>query len=341
MEPILTIENLSIAFKTRAGSVQAVRDISYTLHRGEVLGIVGESGSGKSVSSMSILGLLEKSATIDSQSVAQYDARNLLNLTRRQINTVRGAKIAMIFQDPMTCLNPLMKVGRQIAEVIREHNPGVSGGEAKKRTIDLLNQVKIPSAEKRYDAYPHEFSGGMRQRAMIAMAIACNPDILIADEPTTALDVTIQAQIIRLLKSLQAEKNISILFITHDLGVVAEICTRVAVMYGGKILEIGTVEEIFKRPSHPYTLGLMAAIPRVDQDRDTPLTPIAGSPPDMLMPPAGCPFYPRCLHARNHCIDHMPDGYTLSDTHYSRCWLLDPEAPTEGNPFKGGQEASV
>ena len=332
MEPILKVNDLNINFSTRAGSVQAVRGISYTLHKGEVLGIVGESGSGKSVSSMSILKLLEKNAIIDSGSAVEYDGKNLLSAERKVINTVRGAKIAMIFQDPMTCLNPLMKVGKQIYEVIREHTPGISKADAKAKAIDLLNQVKIPSAEKRYDAYPHEFSGGMRQRAMIAMAIACDPDILIADEPTTALDVTIQAQIIRLLKGLQREKNIAILFITHDLGVVAEICTRVAVMYGGKILEIGTSEEIFKRPSHPYTLGLMAAIPRVDQDRQAPLTPIAGSPPDMLMPPAGCPFYPPCEHARNISIDHMPEPHTLSEIPSSRGRPRDGEAPRQGNP---------
>jgi len=329
---ILSVSNLEVSFRTRAGEVQAVRGISYELKRGEVLGIVGESGSGKTVSCMALLRLLGQNALVKNGS-AVFNGTDLLALKLRDLDKIRGAKIAMIFQDPMTSLNPLMKVGEQVAELLLEHNPGMGKAAAKERVIDLFTQVRIPTPEKRYGSYPHEFSGGMRQRAMIAMAMACNPDIIIADEPTTALDVTIQAQIIRLLKNLQTERNISIIFITHDLGVVAELCTKIAVMYAGKILEEGSADEIYGQPSHPYTLGLMAAVPRVDQEREKPLAPIPGSPPDMLSPPSGCPFFPRCAYARNVCADEMPPEYTVGENHKARCYMHDGGAPAENNPF--------
>ena len=333
-ETILSVNNLDVSFRTRAGEVQAVRGIGYELKRGEVMGIVGESSSGKSVSSMALIQLLGRNAIINSGS-AMYKGRDLLKLKTAELNKIRGSRITMIFQDPMTALNPLMKAGDQVAESLLEHNPGTSNADAKRKVIDLFNQVRIPTPEKRYHSYPHEFSGGMRQRVMIAMALACSPDILIADEPTTALDVTIQAQIIRLLKGLQIATNIGIIFITHDLGVVAEICTKIVVMYGGKILERGSAEEIYGNPSHPYTLGLMAAVPRVDQDRESPLDPIPGSPPDMLKPPAGCPFCPRCPYARNICHTEMPQEYDIGEGHLSCCFLHDKEAPAENNPFHG------
>jgi oligopeptide transport system ATP-binding protein len=289
---------------------------------------------------MALLRLLGQNAIIKNGS-AIFDGSDLLKLEVGQLNKIRGDRIAMIFQDPMTCLNPLMKVGEQVAEVLLEHNPGLGKAAAKKHVIELFSQARIPTPDRRYGSYPHEFSGGMRQRAMIAMALACNPDIIIADEPTTALDVTIQAQIVRLLKNLQDERNISIIFITHDLGVVAEICTKIIVMYGGRILEEGSAEEIYEQPSHPYTLGLMAAVPRVDQDREKPLDPIPGSPPDMLSPPAGCPFCPRCPYARNICLDEMPPEYAISRSHKSRCFLHDAGAPAENNPFSPVKEAAL
>ena len=331
-ESILSVNNLKVSFKTRSGDVQAVRGVSYELKRGEVMGIVGESGSGKSVSSMALMQLLGSNAIIKEGS-AVFGGTDLLRLKTKEINKIRGSKISIIFQDPMTCLNPLMKVGEQVAETLREHNPGVTKNEALKRVIDLFAQVRIPNPKNRFYSYPHEFSGGMRQRAMIAMALACNPDIIIADEPTTALDVTIQAQIVQILKNLQKDRNMSIIFITHDLGVVAEICTKIVVMYGGMILERGSAEEIYENPSHPYTLGLMAAVPRLDQNRDKPLDPIPGSPPDMLAPPAGCPFCPRCPYARLICNYEMPPEYVIGNNHTSCCFMHDKDAPEENNPF--------
>lgn len=335
MEPILTVENLQTSFDTKAGEVQAVRGISFSVKRGEIFGIVGESGSGKSVTSLSILGVLADNARIKDGTI-QFDGRNLAALSNKELRQIRGMRISMIFQDPMTSLNPLMTVGKQIAEAVMEHEPSLGKENAKKRALELLQKVRIPEAESRYNAYPHELSGGMRQRVMIAISLSCNPELIIADEPTTALDVTIQDQILILLKQMRAEYNLSVIFITHDLGVVAEICDRVMVMYGGLIMEEGTAEDIFYHPSHPYTLKLLASVPRLDQQKSERLQPISGSPPDMLQPPQGCPFYPRCQWARQLCITDRPDFVQISDSHRSMCWMLHPDAPADDNPFAGG-----
>ena len=240
----------------------------------------------------------------------------------------------MIFQDPMSSLNPLSRVGKQVEEMIATHEPKLSKQERQARALELFRLVRIPEPEKRYRSFPHEFSGGMRQRVMIAMALACKPEILIADEPTTALDVTIQDQILKLLRQLQEEMGMSIIFITHDLGVVAELCSRVLVMYGGMVMEEALIDDIFHSPRHPYTMGLLASIPNIKQDKSQRLTPIPGSPPDMTNPPAGCPFAPRCPYARRICLEQMPPYTQLDPTHRSMCWLLTPEAPAQDNPFK-------
>lgn len=253
---------------------------------------------------------------------------------KAQMRKIRGEKIAMIFQDPMSSLNPLIPVGKQVAEMIKEHHPEKKKDELKREVLDLFARVRIPEPEKRYNSYPHEFSGGMRQRVMIAMALGNKPDLLIADEPTTALDVTIQDQILKQLRGLQREFGTSIIFITHDLGVVAELCTRVIVMYGGLVMEEARIDDIFENPKHPYTLGLLASIPKLEQDKGQRLSPIPGSPPDMTNPPAGCPFAPRCPYARNICAAECPEFIEVEEGHRSRCWLLDPEAPSDHNPFR-------
>lgn len=332
---VLSVRNLETSFHTSNGQVRAVRGVSFDLHRGEVLGIVGESGSGKTVTSMSILRLLASTGYIAGGEI-QFDGMDLAKISPRRMRQVRGKRIAMIFQDPMSSLNPLIPVGRQVAEMIEEHNPGLGKEAVRARALELLNQVHIPEAEHRYKSYPHEFSGGMRQRVMIALALACKPDILIADEPTTALDVTIQDQILKLMRRLRDESEMSIIFITHDLGVVAELCTRVAVMYGGLLLEEAPVDDIFESPRHPYTLGLLASVPNVAQNKAERLLSIPGSPPDMLHPPAGCPFMPRCAYARNLCVGHMPPMLEVAPGHRSACWLLADSAPASNNPFKEG-----
>ena len=334
MEQILTVESLETSFFTHAGEVKAVRGISFGVGKGETLGIVGESGSGKSVTSLSIMRLLQENGKIVGGKIL-FQGEDLVVAPKKQIRSIRGGKISMIFQDPMTSLNPLMTVGNQVREALLEHNPDMSKAQAKDEVLRLFELVKIPDPENRYKAYPHELSGGMRQRIVIAMALSCKPELVIADEPTTALDVTIQDQILKLLQSLQDELQMSVLFITHDLGVVAELCDRVIVMYGGMIMEEGLSDELFFNPSHPYTMGLLSCIPKMEQDKSQQLDPIAGSPPDMLNPPKGCPFYPRCAYARTICAQHMPPFKQLSDTHKSLCWLLDDDAPAEGNPFKG------
>lgn len=337
MEQILQVKDLKTSFMTGAGEVQAVRGISFDLARGEALGIVGESGSGKSVTSMSLLQLLGSNAKIKSGEI-NFSGKNILHMDKKELRALRGAHISMIFQDPMSSLNPLMRVGTQIAEMIEMHNTGMKPEQVREEVLRLMTLVRIPEPEKRFRSYPHEFSGGMRQRVMIAMALACRPEVLIADEPTTALDVTIQDQILKLLRSLQEEFHMSIIFITHDLGVVAELCSRVIVMYGGLIMEEAPIDELFEKPAHPYTMGLLRSIPSVEQDKARRLTPIAGSPPDMLSPPPGCPFAVRCPYARSVCAKQMPDYFEVSPGHRSMCWLLHPDAPVEHNPFK---EASV
>ncbi len=334
MEHILEINNLRTSFLTGNGEVQAVRGVTFHVNQGEILGIVGESGSGKSVTSMSILQLLGSTAVIKEGSSILFENEELTKLKKKELRAIRGEKISMIFQDPMSSLNPLIPVGRQVEEMISEHHPEKKKDELKAMVLELFDRVKIPEPEKRYRSYPHEFSGGMRQRVMIAMALANRPRLLIADEPTTALDVTIQDQILKQLRELQRDYGTSIIFITHDLGVVAELCTRVAVMYGGLIMEEAGIDEIFENPRHPYTLGLLAAIPDIKQDKNKRLTPIEGTPPDMTDPPAGCPFAARCPYARNICAVKQPEYVQISEGHRSMCWLLDGRAPAGNNPFR-------
>ena len=309
-----------------------MRGISFDVNQGEVLGIVGESGSGKSVTSLSIMGLLQHPGRVVDGEIFFQD-QDILSYGKRRMRRVRGKEIAMIFQDPMTSLNPVYTVGNQIMEMLQEHED-IGKGEAKRRAIEMLRMVGIPSPEKRIHNYPHEFSGGMRQRAMIAIALACSPKLLIADEPTTALDVTIQDQILKQLRALQREWNTAIIFITHDLGVVAELCQRVLVMYGGLIMEESPIDDLFERPRHPYTLGLLRSIPALNQDKGARLDSIPGSPPDMTNPPAGCPFAPRCPYARQICARELPPYAAVGEGHRSMCWLLQPDAPAEGNPFR-------
>ena len=333
MDEILKVEGLKTSFMTSSGEVQAVRGVSFGVRKGEILGIVGESGSGKSVTSMTILRLLADTARIKEGAI-RFEGKDLTKVSEKEMRAIRGQKIAMIFQDPMSSLNPLVPVGKQVAEIMKIHHPEMKPEQLKQRTLELFEQVRIPEAAKRLRSYPHEFSGGMRQRVMIAMALANRPDLLIADEPTTALDVTIQDQILKQLRSLQREYGTSIIFITHDLGVVAELCDRVVVMYGGLIMEEAPIEEIFANPLHPYTMGLLTSIPGVHKDKSERLQSIAGSPPDMTSPPAGCPFAPRCPYARNICAAECPP-YVQAGGHRAMCWLLQPDAPAENNPLYG------
>lgn len=326
-EKILQVKNLSTSFYTHLGEVQAVRGVSFHVNKGEAIGIVGESGSGKSVTSMSVMKLLQFPGKIKNGEVI-FKGKDLSKFKKSDMLKVRGNEIAMIFQDPMTSLNPVYTIGNQIIEAIMRHQK-ISKFEARKKAIKMLQLVGIPSPEERIDNYPHEFSGGMRQRAMIAIALSCEPDLLIADEPTTALDVTIQAQILELMKELKNKVNTSIILITHDLGVVADVCSRIIVMYGGLIMEEASAREIFNNPKHPYTVGLLKSIPKINIGERKKLVPIAGTPPDLLKPPTGCPFAARCEHAMNICVSERPDFYEVSDGHRAMCWLLDPEAPIQ------------
>jgi len=331
MKELLRVENLHTSFFTHDGEVKAVKGIDFHIGEGETLGIVGESGSGKSVTSLSILDLLPPAGRVVHGEVRLGD-KNLVEADRAELRKVRGGMISMIFQDPMSSLNPLIPVGRQVEEMILTHEKRTRA-QARDQVLELFEMVQIPDAARRYKSYPHEFSGGMRQRVMIAMALACKPSLLIADEPTTALDVTIQDQILKLLRSLQDELNMSIIFISHDLGVIAEICSRVMVMYGGMVMENADIEDIFSNPRHPYTIGLLESIPSITQEKGIPLQPIPGSPPDMANPPTGCPFHPRCRYARKICRTRQPPFVEISDSHSSRCWLLDERAPRDNNPF--------
>ncbi|MFC2715951.1 ABC transporter ATP-binding protein [Stomatobaculum longum] len=332
-ETLLRVENLKTSFMTSNGEVQAVRGVSFEVRRGEIVGIVGESGSGKSITNMTLLKLLPDTAVIK-DGRAMFQGQDLTKLSMKELRKIRGEKIAMIFQDPMSSLNPLIPVGEQVAEIIRIHHSDRSREAVKQEVLKRFAEVRIPEPEKRYHAYSHEFSGGMRQRVMIAMALANNPELLIADEPTTALDVTIQDQIIRQMRELKEQHGTSIIFITHDLGVIAELCEKVEVMYGGLIMEEAPIDELFEHPSHPYTLGLLESMPSIQQDKAERLIPIPGSPPDMTNPPAGCPFAPRCRYARKICAAELPELQPVGEGHSARCWLLDPEAPAEQNPFK-------
>lgn len=325
---LLSVRNLKTSFFTHVGEVKAVRGISFDVNEGEVLGIVGESGSGKSVTSLSIMGLLQYPGRVVDGEIL-LNGEDILTYSKNQMRKVRGKEIAMIFQDPMTSLNPVYTIGNQIMEMILEHEK-MSRREARARAIEMLKLVGIPAAEKRIDSYPHEFSGGMRQRVMIALALSCNPKLLIADEPTTALDVTIQAQILSLIKSLNKQFGMTTMLITHDLGVVATVCDKVAVMYGGLIMEYGTVDEIFYHPRHPYTMGLLGSIPHVDGGEKRRLIPIDGTPPDLINPPKGCPFSTRCKYCMNVCTREQPP-YFAEDKHRTMCWMLDADAPKDSD----------
>ena len=319
-ERLLEVKDLSTQFFTHAGIVKAVNGVSFTLDRNETIGIVGESGSGKTVAALSLMRLIPDPPGKVVEGSLMLGDRNLRTISDDEMRGVRGNDIAMIFQDPMTSLNPVMKIGKQIAEAITLHQDK-SKREAWKMAIDLLARVGIPDAPKRVDQYPFEFSGGMRQRAMIAMAISCNPDILIADEPTTALDVTIQAQIIDVVREMQAQFNSGVILITHDLGVIAEIADKVMVMYGGRTVEYGPVDEIFYNAHHPYTWGLLASLPRLDASEKERLTPIKGQPPNLITLPAGCPFTVRCPYRRDECRDNWPELEIVAAEHGVHCWV--------------------
>ncbi len=318
---LLDVENLQVSFFTPAGEVKAVNGISYTIHEHEVMGIVGESGSGKSVEAYSIMGLLSEPGKIIGGNVT-FDGQDILAYTDEQKREFRGNMTSMIFQNPMTCLNPVYTIGNQLIEAVRCHNRGISKAQAKKMAIEMLTMVGVNNAERRVDQYPHEFSGGMRQRAMIAMALICNPRLLIADEPTTALDVTIQAQILELMKDLQEKTGMAIIFITHNLGVVAEICDTVTVMYAGSVMEQGVVDDIFYSPAHPYTKGLLRSMPNLSDEKGKKLIPIEGTPVDLLDLPKGCAFGPRCENCMKICLAEKPPLMEVGQNgHRSACWL--------------------
>jgi len=334
-QPILSVRDLRVGFATEGGLLQAVDSVSFDLSPGEVLAIVGESGSGKSVTAQTMIGLTRsKNSRIEGS--VKLDGEELLDAPDATMRRLRGEKIGMVFQDPMTSFNPVYRLGAQIVEAIRAHQEDVSKEQARQRVVELFDSVGIPSAERRIDNYPHEFSGGMRQRAMIAMALALEPEVLIADEPTTALDVTIQAQILRLLEDLNRERGLATILITHDLGVVAEVADRVLVMYAGRVVEEGTLDEIFYDPQHPYTWGLMGSLTRLDRPRPHRLPQIAGSPPSLLELPKGCPFRPRCPHEFSKCPEYPGLEARLPEApdHRDRCWLT-PEQKREKRQVEG------
>lgn len=320
---ILSVDNLAVSFRSDNGMVRAVRGVSFDLKRGETVAIVGESGSGKSVTIKSIMGILTKNAVIDSGTIT-YDGMDLLKLSEKEYHHIRGAKIGLIFQDPLSALNPLMKIGHQITEALRLNGP-INKEEARQRAVELMDSVGIPDAQRRFDQYPFQFSGGMRQRVVIAIALARDPEILICDEPTTALDVTVQAKILGLIGEIKAKRNLSIIFITHDLGVVASIADRINVMYAGKIVETGTTEEIFFDPRHPYTQALLASMP--DLETSEKLASIPGVPPNMIYPPKGDAFAARNPNALKIDFEREPPFFKISDTHYAATWTLHPYAP--------------
>jgi len=320
LRALLEVKGLKTRFFTQDGVVHAVNGVSFYVNEGETLGLVGESGCGKSVSVLSVMRLVPQPPGKIVGGEVWFDGRDLLKVDEEEMRSVRGNKIAMIFQDPMTSLNPVLTIGQQVGEVLELHM-GMSKKEARQRSIELLRMVGIPQAEERIDDYPHQFSGGMRQRAMIAMALACNPQLLIADEPTTALDVTIQAQIIDLVKRLRDEMGMAVIWITHDLGVVAGLAHRVCVMYAGYIIETAPVKELYSDPRHPYTMGLLGSIPRLDAPRKEKLTPIEGLPPDLIDMPPGCPFTPRCHFAIERCLHENPTLEPVAPNHLVACWV--------------------
>ncbi len=329
---VVSVRDLEVSFFTYAGEVQAVRGVSFDIRRGETLGIVGESGCGKSVTAQTIMRLNPSPPAAIKNGSVQLDGTDIVSLSEREMQKIRGKDVSMIFQDPMTCLNPTMTVGKQVGETLILHQ-NYKKKQAFDKAVELLDLVKIPNPADRAKQYPHQFSGGMRQRAMIAMALACSPKLLIADEPTTALDVTIQAQILDLMKDLKDKTNNATILITHDLGIVASMSDRIAVMYAGKIIEIGNSEEVFYNPKHPYTWGLLDSRPRVDHPRDQQLEPIEGVPPDLIQPPSGCPFADRCKHCMKICKEEYPEQSVVGEDHTVFCWLQHPQAP---NTTRGG-----
>jgi len=332
MSKLLEVKNLKTSFRTHIGDVKAVRGVSFHLDKGEALGIVGESGCGKSVTMMSIMRLLADNAVIDSDAII-FNGRDISNPTEKEMQEIRGNEMAMIFQDPMTSLNPLFTVGDQLTEHLIKHKK-ISKKEANELAIKMLDMVGIPSPESRLKQFPHEFSGGMRQRVMIAMSLICEPKLIIADEPTTALDVTIQAQILDLMKDLKEKINTSIILITHDLGVVADLCTRINVMYGGIVVEEGSDKDIFYNGKHPYTWGLLNSVPNPKSEVKEKLIPIEGQPPDLLKPPVGCPFAARCKYAMKICLQKQPPLFEISEGHRAACWLCHENAPKVESPIR-------
>lgn len=333
MNGLLEVKNLHVHFETRDRSVHAVRGVSFNVNRGEVLAIVGESGSGKSVTAKSLMKLLPPKGSSIKEGSILFNGQEITTMGKNNLAKLRGSKISMIFQDPMTSLNPTMKVGDQIAEVLVIHK-GISMKEARKQSIELVQMVRIPNAVHCCNKYPHQLSGGMRQRIVIAMAIICEPDLLIADEPTTALDVTIQSQILDLLKEIQDKMGMAIILITHDLGVVARFSDRVSVMYAGKIVESGSKKDLFTNAKHPYTLGLLQSIPKLDQDQAQRLLSIDGTPPDLSIPIKGCAFATRCPYAMEVCDEFDPMNTPISKTHKVNCWLMDARAPKVNSIMK-------
>ncbi|MBP2626133.1 MAG: oligopeptide/dipeptide transporter, ATPase subunit [Firmicutes bacterium] len=326
MKPLLDVQELSVSFATYAGEVKAIDEVSFQVFPGEAIGIVGESGCGKSVTAHSIMQLISTPPGKYTKGKIFFEGANLLEKSEKEMADIRGNDISMVFQDPMTSLNPVLTVGMQIAESLQKHQH-MNKQQAYAQAVKMLTLVGIPTPEERVKSYPHEFSGGMRQRAMIAMALSCNPKVLIADEPTTALDVTIQAQILDLMKELQKKFNTAIILISHDLGVIATLCRRVIVMYAGKIAEVGTAQDIFHHPQHPYTWGLLKSVPRMDLPQKQMLIGIEGQPPDLLHPPTGCPFHPRCRYAMVICKSQYPEVTEVTEGHSVKCWLQHPDAP--------------
>jgi oligopeptide transport system ATP-binding protein len=333
MDNILKVDDLRFSFKTYGGIVKSVRGVSFDVKPGEIIGIVGESGCGKSVTAQCILKLNPEPPGFFESGSIMYKDKDIVKLSEKEMRGIRGMEIGFIFQDPMTSLNPTMKIGKQIEEIFVQRKMH-SKAQMKEKALEMLKMVGISDAKKRYNQYPHELSGGMKQRIMIAIALVGNPSIIIADEPTTSLDVTIEAQILDLLKELQQKLNTSIILITHDLGVIAKMCDRVLVMYGGKIVERGKTEDIFYNTKHPYTSGLLCSIAGLDTDKNTELHPIEGTPPDLFAPPAGCPFAARCDYAMEICYEEMPSSYEINGEHSTLCWLMHESAPKVSLPCK-------
>jgi oligopeptide/dipeptide ABC transporter ATP-binding protein len=340
-DSVLDVKDLKVEFDTYGGTVKAVRGVSYRVRRGKTLGVVGESGCGKSVTVQAILQLIPMPPGRITGGSALLNGKEMIGMSTKDINKIRGREVGVIFQDPMSSLNPTMKIGKQIAETVQVHQ-NASKDEAMQKAVSLLEKTKIPEAKKRADQYPFEFSGGMLQRAIIAMSMACDPNLLVADEPTTALDVTIQAQTLEVMHGLQKNHGMSIILITHDLGVIAKMAHDVAVMYAGQVVESGPVDDIFYRSSHPYTLGLRYAMPTNTEGSSRILKPIDGSPPDLFKPPKGCGYFARCPYAMGICENNIPQEFTIGEGHFARCWLQHKDAPkADGELFQIGQMGSV